>query len=262
MGRAMATCDECITLMSYNVHRMIGSDRHRSAARIAQVIASYHPDIIALQELPGSRYRPVGPDPANDLLNELSKLGPEEAFLLMERERNGNVVLSRLPMRLIRAGGLYPERRRISIALRGALWVEIEAFGRRIQLINTHLGVTPPERVSQVKVLTGPDWLGHPDCRPPMILCGDFNVVPGSAVHTRLKGSLKDIQAGLALGRHERTFPSRYPMLRLDHLFASPDLAIEAVRIPRTDLARTASDHLPLLVTLRLTSSASVSPLQ
>jgi len=248
----MASGEGLITLMTYNVHRLIGIDRHTSAARIAQVITAYDPDVIALQELPGGRFRPEAADPAHDLINAVTRISSNHGFILMERERCGNVTLSRFPMRLIRAGGLHSEKRRRSIVPRGALWVEIEVGGRPLQLINTHLGLTPPERSSQVRVLTGPEWLGHPACQAPIILCGDFNTLPGSPIHERLKGSLKDVQERLSLGHNERTFPSRYPMLRLDHLFVSPELSVENIQIPQTELSRIASDHLPLVITLRM----------
>lgn len=247
------TGKECsFTIMTYNVHRTIGNDRHASAARIAQVIETYRPDIVALQELPGARFRPEEGGTAQDLAREMAGLEWGRGLIFCERERCGNVTLSRFPMRLVRAGGLHPETRRRSIVPRGALWVEIDICGHPLQVINTHLGLTPPERTSQVKVLSGAEWLEHPDCRPPVILCGDFNALPSSTVHKRLKGVLNDEQQRLSFGHTEWTFPSHHPIVRFDHLFVSPNLTVEGVQIPQTKLTRVASDHLPLLVKLRV----------
>jgi endonuclease/exonuclease/phosphatase family metal-dependent hydrolase len=245
---------ECsFTIMTYNVHRLIGIDRHTSAARIAQVIDTYRPDIVALQELPGARFRPEAGGTSQDLANELIRQETGGELSFCERERNGNVVLSRFPLRLVRAGGLHPETRRRSIVPRGVLWVEIDVCGHPLQLFNTHLGLTPPERSSQVKVLTGPEWLQHPDCHPPIILCGDFNALPSSTIHKRLKSVLNDQQERLGIGHTEWTFPSHYPIVRFDHLFVSPSLSVESVQIPQTKLTRVASDHLPLIIKLRVT---------
>jgi endonuclease/exonuclease/phosphatase family metal-dependent hydrolase len=244
--------DNSFTIMTYNVHRLIGNDRHVSALRIAQVIEAYHPDIVALQELPGARFRPESGGATQDLGQELAQLESAAGLDYLERERNGNVVLSRFPMRLMRAGGLHPESRRRSIVPRGALWVEVEIGGRLLQVVNTHLGLTPPERSSQAKVLCGPEWLEDPACRHPVVLCGDFNTLPNSPVHNRLKRALNDEQESLSFGHTQWTFPSHYPMVRFDHLFVSPDLAVESVQIPRTRLTKVASDHLPLVVRLRL----------
>ena len=238
--------------MTYNVHRLIGTDRHTSAARIAQVIDAHHPDIVALQELPGARYRPEEAGTCQDLVHELALLERSRGLQYLERERCGNVVLSRFPMRLVRAGGLHPETRRRSLYPRGVLWVEIDICGHALQLVNTHLGLTPPERSSQVKVLAGPEWLQHPACRPPVILCGDFNALPSSTVHKRLKSVLNDEQESLSFGHTEWTFPSHYPIVRFDHLFVSPILSVESVQIPQTKLTSVASDHLPLVVRLRV----------
>jgi endonuclease/exonuclease/phosphatase family metal-dependent hydrolase len=240
------------TMMTYNVHRLIGNDRHTSAARIAEVIESYHPDIVALQELPGGRFRPEEAGSCLDLMHQLSLLEKSRRLSHVERERNGNVTFSRFPMRLVRAGGLHPETKRRSIVPRGVLWTEIDIHGHLLQVVNTHLGLTPPERTSQTKVLGGPEWLQHPDCRPPIILCGDFNLLPSSPIHKRLKDILNDKQESLSFGHTEWTFPSHYPIVRLDHLFVSPDLHVESVQIPQTKLTKVASDHLPLLVKLRI----------
>lgn len=240
------------TIMTYNVHRLIGNDRHTSAARIAQVIETYHPDIVALQELPGSRLRPEEGGTAQDLVYELGLLEKSRDLTYLERERNGNVTFSRYPMRLMGAGGLHPETKRRSIVPRGVLWVEIDICGHALQVVNTHLGLTPPERSSQVKVLTGSEWLANPECRPPIILCGDFNLLPSSPIHKRLKNILNDKQESLSFGHTEWTFPSHYPIARLDHLFISPNLTVESVQIPQTKLTTVASDHLPLVVKLRV----------
>jgi endonuclease/exonuclease/phosphatase family metal-dependent hydrolase len=247
------TKKECsFSIMTYNVHRLIGNDRHTSAARIAQVIELYRPDIVALQELPGARFRPEEGGTSQDLAHELALLEESRHLTFVERERCGNVVLSRFPMRLIRAGGLHPETRRRSIVPRGVLWVEILIDGHAVQVVNTHLGLTPPERSSQVKVLSGPEWLQHPDCRAPVILCGDFNALPSSTVHRRLKSVLNDEQESLSFGHTEWTFPSHHPIVRFDHLFVSPDLKVEGVQIAQTKLTKVASDHLPLIVKLRV----------
>lgn len=132
------------------------------------------------------------------------------------------------------------------------IWVEIDLFGQKLQVVNAHLGLTPGERNYQVRVLTGPEWLSHPDCRPPVVLCGDFNTLPSSTIHKRLKNALMDEQEKLKFGHNQFTFPSKLPMVRFDHVFISPDLVVEDELIPRTRLTGVASDHLPLVVRLRL----------
>jgi endonuclease/exonuclease/phosphatase family metal-dependent hydrolase len=237
--------------MTYNVHRCLGWDRVTSPARIAQVIAEHRPDVVALQELDVGKARSGRIDQPSAVAR---LLGMDAAFfpaVELRDERYGDAVLSRLPMRLVRAGQLptlpdQPHRER-----RGALWVRLDWDGRAVHLVNTHLGLSHRERLAQVEALLGPDWLAHPDCAAPRILCGDFNAPPGCPAYRRLRRALRDAQEWPRVAPRG-TFPTLWPILRIDHVFHSPDLAVTAVRLPRTRLARVASDHLPLIVEVSL----------
>jgi endonuclease/exonuclease/phosphatase family metal-dependent hydrolase len=240
-----------LRVMTYNVHRCLGWDGVTSPARIAKVIAAHRPDVVALQELDVGRARSGHVDQPR----AIAALLKMEAFffpaLERENEHYGDAVLSRLPMRLARAGPLPTLPGRPWLEPRGALWVRLRWAGREVQLVNTHLGLNGRERLAQVEALLGPDWLGHPDCAEPRILCGDFNARPGCLSYRRLRRALRDAQDWP--GVHPRgTFPSLWPVLRIDHVFHSPDLAVTAVRLPRDRAARVASDHLPLTVEVSL----------
>jgi endonuclease/exonuclease/phosphatase family metal-dependent hydrolase len=136
--------------------------------------------------------------------------------------------------------------------------VEVEAFGTQIQIINTHLGLTPASRLNQARVLTGPEWLESPECRHPVVLCGDFNTQPGSTVFKLLEDTLINVEKLKVNGNQEKTWPSSHPLLSYDHIFISNDLAVDAVLVPADKIARMASDHLPFFVQLSL-SGMSVS---
>ena len=73
---------------------------------------------------------------------------------------------------------------------------------------------------------------------------------------TGAQRALSDEQESLSFGHTQWTFPSHYPMVRFDHLFVSPDLGVESLQIPQTKLTRVASDHLPLVVKLRVKRKA------
>ena len=237
-----------LRIITYNIHRSIGTDRTLSPERIADVISVHQPDVVALQEVDYGQVRPTVHDQAAIIAEGLN-FQP----VWIERERCGNTLLSRFPMRMVKAGGLHRPRKWHTLARRGALWVEIEAFGARVQIINTHLGLTPASRLHQARVLVGPEWLDSPDCRPPVILCGDFNTQPGSNVFKFLEGRLGHVDTSLVNGQSERTWPSSHPLFSIDHMFISGDLAVETVVVPNGGAVRTASDHLPLFVQLSLT---------
>lgn len=135
---------------------------------------------------------------------------------------------------------------------RGALWVSVNIGGTEIQVINTHLGLPGSNRLGQIEMLLGPDWLAHPACREPVIIAGDFNTVPRSRVYQRLAALLRDAQTWLGTFRQQLTYPSRAPFLRLDHVFVSQSIEVLKTQAIRTPLARIASDHLPLPVDFRV----------
>jgi len=239
-----------LRIITYNVHRCIGGDRKISPDRISEVISLHQPDVVALQEVDYGQVRPASYDQAAIIAERLNF-----DAVWIERERCGNAILSRYPMKMVKAGGLHRPRRWHTLARRGALWVEIEVFGARIQILNTHLGLTPASRLNQARVLTGPEWLSSPECRPPLILCGDFNTQPGSAVFELLEGRLRYVEALKVNGQNEKTWPSSHPVLSFDHMFISLDLAVEEVKVPADGAVRIASDHLPLYVQLSLPDS-------
>jgi endonuclease/exonuclease/phosphatase family metal-dependent hydrolase len=108
------------------------------------------------------------------------------------------------------------------------------------------------ERIAQVEALLGPEWLGHRQCRAPVVFCGDLNALPSSPVCSRLKSRLADVQ-DLAVGHRPRgTFSSRMPNLRIDHVFVSAAVEVTGIEVADSELARVASDHLPLVAQLRV----------
>jgi endonuclease/exonuclease/phosphatase family metal-dependent hydrolase len=241
-----------ISIMTYNVHSGIGTDGKISPLRIAQVIEQCNPDVVALQELDAGLTRTSLVDQAHLIARTLEMSYHFHASIQLEEGGYGNAILSRSPLRLVKAGALPTDPVQGHFERRGAVWVEIEHAGIKIQIIATHFGLDRKERICQADALTGTEWLGNPDCRPPVILCGDFNSLPRSSAYRRLTRLMHDAQRGIKGVRPRGTFPVQLPLLRIDHLFLSPDLKPRSVTVPRTALTRLASDHLPLLVTLEL----------
>jgi endonuclease/exonuclease/phosphatase family metal-dependent hydrolase len=236
-----------IKILTYNIHSCIGTDRVLDPGRIAEVIARADAHIIALQEVDVGRMRTKGIDQAHAIAEQLNMRSHFHAALTVAEEQYGDAILTALPTRFVKSGPL-PSRGE----MRGALWVEIDIGGQRINVVNTHLGLRGGERVMQARTLLGAEWLGHADCKAlPTILCGDFNAVPRSAAYRLLAGGWGNVE-NQARPRAGATFPSRLPLLRLDHVFTSQQIDVEDVRVLRDRLSRVASDHLPLEATLRI----------
>ncbi|WP_193164383.1 endonuclease/exonuclease/phosphatase family protein [Microbulbifer hainanensis] len=248
-----------LRVMTYNVHSCQGMDGKLSPQRIARVIARYHPDVVALQELDVMRERSGGLDQAERLARLLQMDFQFHPALHVEEERYGDAILTRLPMRVVKKdilpgpppgkAGLFNPA---ADEPRGAVWIEVEHDGRKVHILNTHLGLSKAERLNQVEALLGPEWLSHPQCQGHKVLVGDFNALPNAAEIKRLHGHLRDAQIEAPNHTPQGTFFSRMPKVRIDHIFVSPEVKVHRILVPRTELTRQASDHLPLIADIEL----------
>jgi endonuclease/exonuclease/phosphatase family metal-dependent hydrolase len=239
-------------IVTYNVHRCVGNDRRLNVARIADVLAKLRPDIVALQELDVGRARTGHVDQAHEIAKRLDMACHFHAALTVEEERYGDAILTCFPERLVQVGPLPGYDRMRALEPRGALWVEVEIEGKPVQVINTHLGLVPREQQIQAAWLAGPAWLEHPHCTGPRILLGDFNATGASVVYRTLSGKLAAARNLAKKKTPTSTFPSPLPVLRIDHLFVSPEVQVDAVFAPFDPLTRVASDHLPLAMDFTL----------
>ena len=232
-----------LKVLTYNVHSCRGRGGRHDPARIAEVIATAEPDVIALQELDVGRMRTGGVDQAHAIAQHLRMSAHFHPALHVEEEKYGDAILTALPSRLVKAGPLpsFGEPR-------GAIWVEIGLRGIRLQVVNTHFGLRRRERMIQAHTLAGDEWLGNPACSAnPAILAGDFNAVPRSRAYGILAEGLSKHVLTIPA---RPTFPARLPVLRLDHVFTNRLARIIRYDVIDTPLARRASDHLPLLATV------------
>lgn len=244
-----------LRLLTYNVRHCRGTDGRISPERVAQVIAAAEPDIVALQEVDVGRKRTGGLDQAEEIARLVAMRSHFHPALHIEEERYGDALLTHLPSRLRRADALPGLVRRPGLEPRGALWAEVGVGAARLQVLTTHFGLLGAERVAQAEALLGPDWLGDPACRAPVVLLGDFNATGWSRAYRRLGRRLTDARRLTGERRWRRggaTFPSRFPLLRIDHVFVSERVAVERMAVIDTPLARAASDHLPVLAEVRI----------
>ena len=240
------------SVMTYNVHSCIGMDGQISPLRIAEVIDRCNPDIVALQELDAGLVRTEMTDQAHLIAMTLEMSFHFHSSIQVQEGGYGNAVLSRAPVRLVKSGPVPTEPLNPAFERRGAVWAEVELHGSKIQVLATHFGLNRGERMSQAKAITGPEWLGHSECLPPTILCGDFNAMAGSSAYRQITRHLHDVQRGHKGKLPKGTFPVQLPFMRIDHLFVTPNLKVRHVSVPKNPLTRIASDHLPLVVTLEL----------
>jgi endonuclease/exonuclease/phosphatase family metal-dependent hydrolase len=248
-----------VRVLTYNVHRWLGTDRQISPGRIAEVIASCDPDIVALQEVRVGRARAGATDQAAALAKTLGMDLHFQPTIRMFGEQFGIAVLTRHTSRVVRSGRLPTLSTGPTLEKRCALWATVEIGGRRVHIVNAHLSLRSRDRLMQAEALLGPEWIAHPDCGDPAILLGDFNAPPQSRSYRLLASRLRDAQTANPTGEPQATFHTRAPVLRLDHMFVTPSIEIVAAAPVRTALARVASDHFPLLADCRIPDRADAS---
>jgi endonuclease/exonuclease/phosphatase family metal-dependent hydrolase len=229
-------------VMTYNVHSCIGSDRRVAPERVLAVIEASGAELIALQEVDVEQERTLGVHQAAWLAE---KLGMHYEFVAARESGGGhygNAVLSRYPLQTVRHACLPQLGRR---EMRAVQWVSVAAPFGCLNLLNTHFGLSLRERALQTETLLGESWLGPAPRKT--VLCGDFNARPGSRVHRNLCGVLCDAIA-TSMRRSLKTWPARWPLFQLDHIFLSRDLRAQRCEVPSQRMERLASDHLPLVV--------------
>ncbi|MEX2606331.1 MAG: endonuclease/exonuclease/phosphatase family protein [Kiritimatiellia bacterium] len=248
-----ATTDrsETLRIMSYNIQSCRGMDGKVRPERIARIINAFDPDVVAVQEVDAHRLSSGSQDQAHLIAEHLRM---EHVFLTrLDREEEGYsiAVFSKHPFEQLQTGFLTPARERREG--RGAICLRIRPEGRQpFILINTHFGLRKGERREQADMLLSKKWLAGLPENEPLILCGDFNSLPGSKIYHRLQQPLQDIWKRLDHLRPRAGFPSVLPCMRLDHIFLSPHFIVHDVSVPQTFTSRVASDHLPLCAELEL----------
>lgn len=235
-------------LITYNIHKGIGGvDRRYDLQRIVDTLVRYDPDVVFLQEVddgvPRSRH-----DRQVELLGEALEL-PHYAYqrnVSLTRGYYGNAILSRYPLHDpadIELTVRYKKRRRALIAS----CIVRESHQRTVHLINCHLGLAGFERVLQVKKILNGEALRYLHSDTPVIIGGDFNDVWGT-----LGKRLFEPAGFEPANKAALTFPAVMPMRSLDKIFYRGALTFEHCFPGRSNVAREASDHLPVVADFTL----------
>jgi endonuclease/exonuclease/phosphatase family metal-dependent hydrolase len=243
-----------IRVLTYNIHHGEGVDGKFDLPRIAEVIKSVSPDLVALQEVDQGTARASGVDqPA-----ELARLtGMEVVFgrnIEFQGGGYGTAVLSRLPVRAhssVKLRSFYlgtaehPEQRGVQI-------VEIGDAGEEgLVFLSTHLDYRPDDRERMASAETINELAARYGNRH-MILAGDLNAEPESRVmrefekRWKVAGPATQANGGAPL----LTYPSGEPTKWIDYVLVRPAERWEVVEVRVID-ERVASDHRPLLAVLR-----------
>jgi endonuclease/exonuclease/phosphatase family metal-dependent hydrolase len=239
--------------VSYNIHKCVGGiDRRYDPLRIAAVLAQHQPDVVLLQEVAQNGKRFPG-DRQVELLGNALGLRHRSYFVNVRfgphRGEYGNAILSRFPIVATENVDLTVHGKKARSVLHGRLRVILPGHhSRTMHVFNLHLGLSGHERREQLRRFLACHPFAGLDHRTPILVAGDFNDVWGTLGRLLMPKGFRGVM------RKIRTFPAVAPFRALDSLYVRGDLELVELHTSRQVLARSASDHLPLVAELRVRS--------
>jgi endonuclease/exonuclease/phosphatase family metal-dependent hydrolase len=232
-GASRALSTNLLRIATYNIHRGRGLDGRVSIPRIADVLHEIDADVVGVQEVYEAQ--------AEHLARELGMQFVTGVTVHRSDGARGNAILTHLPLEGVATFDLSVRTREA----RGGLRVDLRFHDQSLHVFNVHLGLRGRERAEQVRSLVERHILWD-DRTGPRIVIGDLNEWYPGRVGRALR---REFTTGL---RRYRTHPALLPLWALDRIYWDHAVRSEGLRVHRSRLARVASDHLPLVATLRV----------
>lgn len=233
-----------IRVLSYNIHHAEGVDRKLDVERIAGVIRSDAPDIVALQEVDTKVKRTESVDQAAELAR-LTKMDVVfGANIPLQGGHYGNAVLSRFPITRHK-NHLLPNIDKGE--QRGVIEAEIKLPESKQPLLflATHFDFRPDERERLASAAAINELVAkHPD--QPALMAGDLNAPPASKTLQRLESMWTP-----ANDKPMATVPVKEPKTQIDYILFRPQSRWKVIEVKVLDEA-IASDHRAIFAVLEL----------
>lgn len=231
-GTARAGSRDLVRVATYNIHRGRGLDGRVSLRRIAEVLRQVDADVVGVQEIFEAQAEHLAHELDMRLVTGITVHRTDGAF--------GNAILTRLPLQGVVTFDLSVRAREA----RGGIRVDLVFQQQTLHIFNVHLGLRGRERAEQVKWLVERHILWD-DRSGPRIVIGDLNEWFPGRVGRALRSEFTSL-------RRRRTHPALLPLWALDRIYWDHTVRGESLRVHRTRLSRVASDHLPLVASLRI----------
>jgi endonuclease/exonuclease/phosphatase family metal-dependent hydrolase len=235
-----------VRLLSFNIHGGRTMDGNNDLGRIQALLDELNIDIAVFQEME-TRPSKGGKTTDIDTLAGLSRAHRLPGPTLKEGEGwYGNVLVSRYKIKRALAHDLETG---FSWEPRNAVDALIETPVGDVRIIGTHLSLSPLERWTEARnLLTLMDKVDAQE-KAPLLLMGDINEWRASS---KVVKHLSSIMPQIPLGR---TFPSAFPILKLDRAWFDPHghAVTASARTVSGPTVKPLSDHLPILIELSRT---------
>ena len=236
-----------LRVLCYNIHHAEGVDRKLDVERIAGVIRSVEPDLVALQEVDQKVKRTqVVDQPA-----ELAKLTKMQvvfgANIELQGGHYGNAVLSRFPITR-QKNHLLPNIDRSE--QRGVIEAEIKGpdSNEPLLLLATHLDFRADERERLASAKAINELIAkHPN--QPALLAGDLNATPDSKTLQQFETKWTRANA-----KPMATVPVKQPTKQIDFILYRTRDRWKVIEVKVLDEA-VASDHRAIFAVLELLPS-------
>ncbi len=229
-----------IKVVSYNMHKAIGTDRRRDPMRTLAVLNEIDADVIALQEADrrfGTRAGVISPH----LLEEHS---PWKAVPVGIRTQwmgwHGNALLVRKDAAVSHCETIQLP----TLEPRGAVMADIRIDGSPLRIVGMHLDLSGLWRRRQASAILA--HIAGASTQYLTVLMGDLNE------WTRAAGCLRDFCRDYTSCNTGPSFHARRPVARLDRILVSREITVVDCGVHESMAARTASDHLPIWARLRV----------
>jgi endonuclease/exonuclease/phosphatase family metal-dependent hydrolase len=247
-----------LRIVTWNIHkgvRGVGLRKRLEIHNMQAAVAGLNADVICLQEVRRINTREAAhftqwPElPQADFLAPSGYEAVYRTNAFTKHGEHGNALLSRYPV----ASHAHEDMSDHRFEQRGLLHATLHVHGKDVHVIVVHLGLIASSRQRQLAQLSKYIERDIPK-KDALIVAGDFNspIAPVRWAQAALGENKSTIRRPLlhALKGHA-TFPSRLPMVQLDHVFVRHAKIITSY-VPQGKEWHRMSDHLPLVVEVEL----------
>ncbi len=250
----MTTPHTTLRVATWNIHkgvRGLGPNRRLEIHDMVHAVEQFDADIICLQEVRRVNRKEAGYFTRWPELPQADYLAPEgyEAVYRTNAHtrhgEHGNALLSRWPVISHQHEDMSDHR----FEQRGLLHSEVLVQDASVHVIVVHLGLIAASRTRQLAQLSKFIEREIPK-KATLLVAGDFNS-PLAPIKWAQEAMKHRANATVPIAERTPTFPSRLPLLQLDHVFARHAQPTGS-HVPRGAIWSRMSDHLPLIVDFAL----------